>query len=587
MNKTIQLNSLKHVTITLLILVFNASFSLLNATVVEKDQKESQPDPNFHIYLCFGQSNMEGNAAIVAADRTGISSRFKMLAVCDGTYSGQKRFAGNWYTAIPPLCRQDTGLTPADYFGRVLTDSLPDSIRVGIVMVAIGGAGIDAFDKDNYKTYYENSDAWQKSLMDLYGGNPYAKLIEMAKIAQKSGVIKGILLHQGETNNGQGNWPSKVKKIYDDMTADLELNPDSVPLLAGEMRYENQGGICWGMNSIIDILPHTINNCYVISADSCLGNSVDGFHFSTEGARELGRRYGQQMYSLMKTYSTTEGRTVDHLLLDTASYSLLTGSYLQLPLTAVYKDGHTKAIGKIATYQSADPTIADMNNGYIEAYKDGKVAITATYMDEENNAVSISFDVESSSFPLNSQHFNPSIYGSGSFDENTSSLTTDVYGFGGWQYANGLDLSDYKYLVIRLASAQSCGASFRIFDENNYWAASNETQIGSRTKTVISLKTMKKTVDNVSVTCDQSHIYMMGFWSYGGSPIKIKDIFLSNDGTNPVSTDIGFTLSDNDIQRDGIYTIGGMRIDRGMQSEGQESLSKGLYIINGKCVSVK
>lgn len=22
------------------------------------------PDPNFHIYLCFGQSNMEGNAAI-------------------------------------------------------------------------------------------------------------------------------------------------------------------------------------------------------------------------------------------------------------------------------------------------------------------------------------------------------------------------------------------------------------------------------------------------------------------------------------------------------------------------------------------
>ena len=29
----------------------------------------SAPDPNFQIYLCFGQSNMEGNAAIEAQDR--------------------------------------------------------------------------------------------------------------------------------------------------------------------------------------------------------------------------------------------------------------------------------------------------------------------------------------------------------------------------------------------------------------------------------------------------------------------------------------------------------------------------------------
>ena len=30
------------------------------------------PDPNFYIFLCFGQSNMEGNAKIEAEDLTAV-----------------------------------------------------------------------------------------------------------------------------------------------------------------------------------------------------------------------------------------------------------------------------------------------------------------------------------------------------------------------------------------------------------------------------------------------------------------------------------------------------------------------------------
>jgi hypothetical protein len=542
-------------------------------------------DPNFYIYICFGQSNMEGNASIGDADRIGINPRFKMMAVCNGVYSGQQRYAGNWYTAIPPLCRQDTGLTPADYFGRVLTDSLPDSIKVGIIMVAIGGASIDAFDKDNYKTYYDSSVDWLKSIMNQYGGNPYAKIIEMAKNAQKVGVIKGILLHQGETNNGQTDWPDKVKKICDDMTTDLGLSPDSIPLLAGEMRYKDQGGICWGMNSIIDDLPHTINNCYVVSADSCQGNTVDGFHFSTEGARELGRRYGLKMYSLIKKYNTIEGRTVDHLTLDTIKFSLLTGSYLELPLKAVYQDGHIIQVNKKATYQFNDSTLSRVYNGYLEVLKDGNSEIKASYIDEEGKTSTISFNVESSSFPLTTNYFNPSIYGNGSFDAKTHSVTTDTYGFGGWQYSNGLDLSDYKYLIVQLASPQSCGASFRIFDENSYWASSCDNPFGNSIKMIVNLNSMKKTANGVSSACSPSHIYIMGFWSYGGSPIKIKDIFLSNDGINPVTTDIhDIMMGKADVSSD-IFTIDGIKINR--LSNNLKMLPRGLYIKDRKSIFVK
>ena len=46
--------------------------------------------------------------------------------------------------------------------------------------------------------------------------NGVKTLIELAKIAKKQGVIKGILLHQGETNNGDANWPNRVKTVYND-----------------------------------------------------------------------------------------------------------------------------------------------------------------------------------------------------------------------------------------------------------------------------------------------------------------------------------------------------------------------------------
>ena len=46
-------------------------------------------DPNFHIYLCFGQSNMEGNAKIEAQDLENVSDRFKMMAVVDNPEMGR------------------------------------------------------------------------------------------------------------------------------------------------------------------------------------------------------------------------------------------------------------------------------------------------------------------------------------------------------------------------------------------------------------------------------------------------------------------------------------------------------------------
>ena len=251
-------------------------------------------DPNFYIYLCFGQSNMEGQGKIEAQDTT-VDSRFQVFQALDCSNLGRSK--ASWYTAVPPLCQCWSGLSPADYFGRTLVANLPDSIRVGVINVAIGGCDIRLFDKDIYQDYDSTyTEKWYVDKLNYYKWNPYQYLIDLAQLAKQDGVIKGILLHQGETNTGDTQWPVYVKKIYEDMLADLALDSDSVPILAGELLV-SENSCCSSMNPIIDRLPEVIPNAYVISSSDCGGQ--DYAHFDSQGYRELGRRYALQMLSIM------------------------------------------------------------------------------------------------------------------------------------------------------------------------------------------------------------------------------------------------------------------------------------------------
>lgn len=253
-------------------------------------------DANFHIYLCLGQSNMEGNAKIEEQDTVAVDDRFRVLAAVDCPDLG--RVKGHWYKAIPPLARCHTGLTPGDYFGRTMVANLPSNVRVGIINVSVGGCKIELFDKDNYQSYVDSAPGWLKNMVKEYGGNPYARLVELAKIAQKDGVIKGILLHQGESNTNDKDWPLKVKGVYGNLLKDLKLSAANVPLLAGEVVNADQNGICASMNTIINTLPQTISTAHVVSSAGCPAGS-DNLHFTAEGYRMLGTRYAAKMLSIL------------------------------------------------------------------------------------------------------------------------------------------------------------------------------------------------------------------------------------------------------------------------------------------------
>lgn len=253
-------------------------------------------DQNFYIFLSFGQSNMQGNAPIEPQDTVNINPRFKVLQAVD--CPDLNREIGHWYTAKPPLCRCNTGLTPVDYFGRTLVENLPENITIGVINVSVGGCKIELFNEDKYKAYVPTTPDWLQNFVKAYDGNPYLRLIEMAKLAQKAGVIKGILLHQGESNTNDTTWPEQVKVVYNNMLHDLDLKSENVPLLAGEVVNADQNGVCASMNNIIDTLPEVIPHSYVISSKGCTAGS-DNLHFDAEGYRMLGKRYGMKMLSLL------------------------------------------------------------------------------------------------------------------------------------------------------------------------------------------------------------------------------------------------------------------------------------------------
>jgi hypothetical protein len=62
----------------------------LAAFVPFATKASADPDPNFYIYLCFGQSNMESGGRMEEMNRT-VDKRFQVLADFDAPRRGWKK----------------------------------------------------------------------------------------------------------------------------------------------------------------------------------------------------------------------------------------------------------------------------------------------------------------------------------------------------------------------------------------------------------------------------------------------------------------------------------------------------------------
>lgn len=321
--------------------------------------------------------------------------------------------------------------------------------------------------------------------------------------------------------------------------------------------------------------------CIFNYATVATGGYVDVDWFSTE------KDFSEDMFfdSSFTGYSE-EALTLKELTTNKNSINLLTGSSASFTINAVYEDGHTEDVTLGATYFNSNPNALTIKNGQLIAKENGDAAVTVSYQGGMGDARSITLNVHSSYFPLTSDLFNPSICSTGTFDETTGTLTTGQYGFGGWKYNAGLNLFGYKYLVARLGADNNCGVSFRVFDESNYWSNPGMCDFGNKRQVVVDLSNTLK--NGTTTKLNPAHIYIVGFWSLGNSPIVIDTVFLSN--SNEFSTTGIKEISNSNIDENelvDVYTIMGIkirsRVKRGLATKG---LPNGVYIVDRKKILV-
>ena len=209
----------------------------------------------------------------------------------------------------------------------------------------------------------------------------------------------------------------------------------------------------------------------------------------------------------------------------TNSLSIRMGDSKNFIVKAVYVDGTTRVVTSKSSVSSSNSAVLQVDNaGKMVAVKEGQAQVTISYTSAKGVTKQLVLTVNViTPFPLTATMFNPSIWEKGTFDEGTRTLVTGKYGFGGWEYANGLNLSAFKTLTIELGNDNQSSVSFRLFDKTSYWTDPATYDFGSSRKVVVDLQNMK---DKNGLRIDPSHLYIIGFWSTGDKPIVIDKVLL-------------------------------------------------------------
>ncbi|GEO03302.1 acetylxylan esterase [Adhaeribacter aerolatus] len=247
---------------------------LLFCCKVHTKTANQQPDPDLHLYLLVGQSNMAGRATPVGPDTVTVPNL--LVFAKDKT----------WQPAREPLHwdKPNPGTGPGFSFGREMATLVTGKIRIGLIPAAHGGSSITSWVKGGYH--------------DQTKGYPYDEAIDRAKAAMQTGVLKGIIWHQGESDSNPAAEQLHLVRLKDLINRfRTELDAPDLPFVAGELGYFKEP--FKSMNQVLNQLPAQVPFTAVVSAAG-LTHKGDNTHFDATSARELGRRYAQAMQNLQK-----------------------------------------------------------------------------------------------------------------------------------------------------------------------------------------------------------------------------------------------------------------------------------------------
>jgi len=231
------------------------------------------PDPNFHIYLLMGQSNMAGRGKITDEFKNIQHVNLQML---DSNYK--------WVQAKHPLHFDKpkvAGVGPGLSFGIAMAQNSP-SVKIGLVPCAVGGTSINK---------------WSPGVYDKATNTyPYDDAVKRIREAMKYGVVKGVIWHQGGADRNHADTYLEKLTTFINRIRTLVNNPQ-LPFVAGELGIFKLQSENININNVLKELPQSVTNTAVASSEG-LKDKGDATHFDSSSADELGKRFAEKMIAL-------------------------------------------------------------------------------------------------------------------------------------------------------------------------------------------------------------------------------------------------------------------------------------------------
>ncbi len=249
-------------------------FMMLTANTIIGFSQTSKEAP-IDIYLLVGQSNMAGRGVITEQYANEQDPRVLM-------FNQQNQ----WVTAKHPLHFDKpkvVGVGPGLSFGIEMAKVSKKHI-IGLVPCAVGGTGIDKWKEGAY-------DSATKT-------HPFDDMVIRIKEAMKTGTVKGIIWHQGETDSNPllaPSYISKLKTLIEKLR--VLVNDPKSPFVAGKL-----GGFKEANNLInieLENLPYQVPYTSLATSEGLVPNP-DITHFDSPSAELLGKRFAQKMKLLQK-----------------------------------------------------------------------------------------------------------------------------------------------------------------------------------------------------------------------------------------------------------------------------------------------
>lgn len=231
------------------------------------------------LFLLAGQSNMAGRGKVGEQDSV-VNPRVLKL---DQSMS--------WVPAVDPLHWDKpalVGVGPGRSFGLALA-ARDTTARIGLIPAAVGGSPISS---------------WEPGALDTATGtHPYDEALERLRIAQKSGTLRGILWHQGESDATPALsvlYADRLRALIARFRADA--GDPNLPFVIGELGKFK--GKSWSddvarIDSVHRAIAASVPNVAYVSSDD-LDDNGDQLHFNAAAQRKFGERYAAAYLGIVK-----------------------------------------------------------------------------------------------------------------------------------------------------------------------------------------------------------------------------------------------------------------------------------------------